>query len=126
MKRLLPWVLAAGAAAAFVLLWPGSPPGGSISQHQPGPGDPPVVWAAGRLTDVAAGEVVLQEGDGPFVHMQRLAAGATAVYRRAGGEWVQDQAALRRGRPACVEALLDGESFVAVRVFVGAEGCGPA
>ena len=132
MGRLLTWlVVAALAVAAYVYVFRPAvrDTGGSatsIPQHDPAPGDPPVVWIAGRLTAVGGSELVLREGDGPTVRLQRLAAGATKVFHRDGNEWEQGGAALRRGQRACIEALLDDASLVAIRVFVEASGCGPA
>jgi len=104
-----------------------APPGAAdIPQHPPQAGDPPAVWVAGTLVEVGPGILVLQEGQGPSIRMQRLAEQATAGFRASGGRWVEDASAIRQGREACVEALLDDGSFVALRVFAGARACGPA
>ncbi|HVM12132.1 MAG TPA: hypothetical protein VM638_06630, partial [Actinomycetota bacterium] len=68
-----------------------------------------------------------RSGEGPRVRLERLAGDATAVFRRAGGGWTEipPEEGLERGADACVEALLDETVFVALRVFLGAEGCGP-
>lgn len=93
-----------------------------VRESSPGPGDPPVVWLAGRIQEVTAERVVLQEGGGgPTIELRRFAAGATRVHRLAGDEWRKvDPGELDRSRggSACVEALLDEGELLAVRVFL--------
>lgn len=98
----------------------------SVSPNEPGPGDPPVVWIAGTLEVVEGGHLAIREGaeaNGPRIRLERLAEGATAFYRLAGETWEevpQDEVELIEvGERVCVEALLDGETFLALRVFLG-------
>jgi hypothetical protein len=128
-------LLAVGAAAAFSLdrlvLRPSAseiaaPP---VARSEPGPGDPPVVWLDGTLESISESELAVREGRGPRISLERLAAGATRFLRQEGSAWrelsVEEVAGLEAGAEACVEALLDGGTFLALRVFVGA-GCGPS
>jgi hypothetical protein len=100
-----------------------------VPQSAPGPGDPPVVWIDGSLEELSESQIVMRDGEGPRVEVERLGQGATSFLALAGSEWTEltdDQVAdLDTGGPACVEALLDGQTFLAIRVFMGA-GCGPA
>lgn len=128
-------LMALGAAAAVSLdrlvLRPTVSEGGSppVSQSEPGPGDPPLVWLDGTLETISDSELAVREGQGPRIVVERFAAGATAFLRRDGDEWrelsTEELVALEPGEPACVEALLDGETFLALRVFLAAD-CGPA
>lgn len=91
------------------------------------PGDPPVVWVDGTIEALTGDRVVVREGRGPAVALNRLGGGATSFLRLDGGTWraaAPGQAADARGEPACVEALLDGRTLLALRVFLGS-GCGP-
>lgn len=129
MSRLLAAVvgLVAGGAIALTVLAPEPveraerPP--DIEQNVPGPGDPPVVWLTGTLESVTETELTLREGEGPAIRLERFAAGATRFLRLREGGW-EEVAGGGAGDPACVETLLDGETFLALRVFLGA-GCGP-
>jgi hypothetical protein len=128
-------LIALGAAAAVTVdrVWldpdpsAGSPP--AVPQSAPGPGDPPVVWIDGTLEEVSESQIAMRDGEGPRVEIERLGQGATSFHALAGSEWTElteDQVAdLDTGGSACVEALLDGQTFLAIRVFLGA-GCGPA
>lgn len=129
-------LLALGAAAAVsadrLLIRPASsadatPP--EVSDSQPGPGDPPVVWLDGTLAEVTDSQLSVQEGRGPSISVERFAAGATRFLRLDEDRWLElteaEAAAVQAGQLACVEALLDGRTFLALRVFLGA-GCGPA
>src|ERR687891_2597008 len=104
-----------------------SPP--PVTGNEPGPGDPPVVWLDGSLEEVSESQLVIREGQGPRIQVERLAAGATSFLRQEGGEWLAledlEIEAIRTGQPACLETLLDGRTFLALRVFVGVH-CGPA
>jgi hypothetical protein len=129
------FLLALGAAAALavdrLVLEPTaaetSPP--PVSGSEPGPGDPPVVWLDGSLEEVSASQLVIQEGSGPRLEVERFAAGATSFLRQDGDEWVvlgEDEIeAIETGQAACLETLLDGGTFLALRVFLGVD-CGPA
>lgn len=97
----------------------------ALEQHPPGPGDPPVVWLTGTLEEVGDSAVVIREGEGPSISLGRFAAGATRFLRLRGGEWREAPArAAEAGQAVCVEALLDGDTFLALRVFLGSD-CGP-
>ncbi len=128
-------LIALGAAAAVTVnrVWlepetsEASPP--PVPQSAPGPGDPPVVWIDGTLEEVSDSQIAMRDGAGPRVEVERLGQGATSFLALAGSEWTElteDQVAdLDTGGAACVEALLDGQTFLAIRVFLGV-GCGPA
>jgi hypothetical protein len=109
------------ATSGFV---PSAPP------IEPQPGGPPVVWVAGTLEEIADSLLTIREGEGASIQLQRLAPGASRFLRVRNGQWQElseeeaDQ--IRAGERACAEALLDGSTFVALRVFLGARGCGPA
>lgn len=133
--RLLGWVVlialgAAGAVAAErVLVSPSISQGGApVPETEPGPGDPPVVWVDGTLDAASSEELVVQEGDGPRIDIERFAAGATSFFERRGTGWTElvesEAASLPVGDEVCVEALLDEGRFLALRVFLGAD-CGP-
>jgi hypothetical protein len=128
--------------AAATLLIPGAchaseppPPGAtlpSVIQNEPGPGDPPVVWIAGTLEVLDQGHLAVREGgggEGPRIRLERLAEGATDFYRLDGQVWrelsPEEVDLLQAGERACVEALLDGETFLALRVFLDSS-CGPS
>jgi hypothetical protein len=104
----------------------------TISQNEPGAGDPPVVWIGGILEVVEQGQLAVREGSqgqGPRIRLERLAQGATDFYRLETGGWRElspDEADLIQvGDRVCVEALLDGRTFLALRVFLGSS-CGPS
>jgi hypothetical protein len=88
-----------------------------------------VVWLDGSLEEVSESQLVIQEGEGPTLRVERFAAGATSFLRQEDGEWIElgqeEVGAIRPGQPACLESLLDGRTFLALRVFLGAD-CGPA
>jgi len=102
------------------------PPPPSTPRQRLGPSEPPVIWLGGVLATVRADHLELREGSGSLVRLQRLAGQATSFYRVAGSSWQRqaDEAPVPAGIDACVETLLDGTTFVALRVFLGA-GCGP-
>ncbi|HEV2906094.1 MAG TPA: hypothetical protein VGZ50_02095 [Actinomycetota bacterium] len=101
-----------------------------VPQVPPQPGGPPVVWVSGSLEEIAASFLMIREGEGASIRLHRLAAGASRFFRVKDGRWQElppeeaDQ--VQAGERACAEALLDGTTFVALRVFLGASGCGPA
>jgi hypothetical protein len=106
----------------------GAVPG--VPQLQPQPGGPPVVWVSGTLEEVAESLLTIREGEGASIQLHRLAAGASKFLRVRNGSWrelsLEEADQIRAGERACAEALLDGTTFVALRVFLGASGCGPA
>ncbi|MGH2662571.1 MAG: hypothetical protein ACRDH8_07130 [Actinomycetota bacterium] len=128
-------LVALGAAAALladrVLLEPASSDATTpaVPQSAPGPGDPPVVWVDGTLEEVSDSQIIVREGQGPEVAVERLGQGATAFLALEGSEWLElaDEqiSEIETGGLACVETLLDGRTFLALRVFLGS-GCGPA
>lgn len=101
----------------------------AVPQSAPGPGDPPVVWVDGTLDEISESQILVREGEGPQVEVERLGQGATSFLALDGSEWVEltdeQVAEVDTGGPACVETLLDGRTFLALRVFLGV-GCGPA
>jgi hypothetical protein len=102
----------------------------SVSQVQPQPGGPPVVWVAGTLERVAETSLTIRGGEGASIQLHRLAPGASKFLRVKGGQWAElsekETDRIRTGEQACAEALLDGTTFVALRIFLGVPGCGPA
>jgi hypothetical protein len=102
----------------------------AVPQVQPEPGGPPVVWVAGTLEKVTDPLLTIREGQGDSIELHRLSAGASRFLRVRNGRWrelsEQETDEIRAGERACAEALLDGTTFVALRVFLGATGCGPA
>ena len=132
MGLLLLGIGAAGAVAADRVLVSevdqasGSPP---IERTEPVEGDPPLVWIDGELEEIAEDSLVLAEGDGPRMVVERFAGEATRFFRPGGGTWRQlpqgEVASIATGESACVEALVDGEAFLAIRVFLE-RLCGPS
>lgn len=126
-------ILALVVAALAAGCWDASPtrPRGlpPIERNEPQPGDPPVVWVSGTLDSVSDEALLVRDEEGPRVHVERFAAGATRFLRPRAGEWreltARKVSALESGDLVCVEAILDSGAFLAVRVFLGAE-CGPA
>ena len=127
-------LLAVGAAAAFgverLVLRPAvsTVAPAPVPRSEPGPGDPPVVWLQGTLESITEADLALREGQGPRIPIERFAAGATSFLRQDDGGWQEltegEIEALEAGTRACVETLLDGGTFLALRVFLAA-GCGP-
>ena len=102
----------------------------SIEETEPGPSDPPLVWVDGDVEEITDSDLFLREGErGPRIRVERFAGEATRFYRLDDEGWVlvpgDEATAGATGEPACVEALLDAETFLAVRVFLGAD-CRPA
>lgn len=128
-------LLAVGAGAAIAvdrLVLEDAAPARSVppvSESESGPGDPPVVWLDGNLERIDESELLVRVGQGPQITVERFAAGATRFMRLEGGEWVEltseEIETIEPGAGACVETLLDGRTFLAIRVFLSA-GCGPA
>jgi hypothetical protein len=128
-------LIAVGAAAAVavdrLILDPSPDPadGPVVTRSEAAPGSPPLVWLDGTLEQIEARSLAVREGqDGPVVELDRAAAGATRFFRLDGEEWssVPEEGigAEATGQRACVEALLDERTLLALRVFLGA-GCGP-
>ena len=92
------------------------------------PGDPPVTWLEGVIEELQPSHLELREGQGPTIDVRRFAQGATTFLGQEAGRWRELTTAevdgLDLGRQVCVETLLDGRTFFALRVFVGAR-CGP-
>lgn len=116
---------AAGAIAADRLLvdgvepLSGTPP---IERTEPGPDDPPLVWIGGSLEDVSESQLILRDGDGPRVSIERFSADATRFFEPEEGDWrelgIEEIASIPPGEEACIEALVDRETFLAIRVFL--------
>jgi hypothetical protein len=85
----------------------------------------PTVWAGGTLTDVTGDRLELREDSGS-VTVQRLAPGATGIFRVSGGTWARLDATAQVpvGGEACIEAAMSEGKLLALRVFLGAP-CGP-
>jgi hypothetical protein len=123
---------AAGAIAVDRLVLEPSPTASGaapVTGSEPAPGSPPLVWLEGTMEEVSEGSLSVREGQGALVELERAAAGATRVFRLDDERWAElpDQEAgeLEGGPRVCVEALLDGGTLLALRVFLDA-GCGPA
>lgn len=124
-------IAAAGAAGAYAWMEARADPARDlprIEQDDPAPGSPPVVWVSGTLAEIAPDRIEVREGDGPTVAVQRFAGGATRFFVPAVGAWrpLGDRAVarLRPGREVCVEALLDEQRLLGLRVFVDTR-CAP-
>jgi hypothetical protein len=93
------------------------------------PEDPPVVWLEGSIEGLDASHLSLREGTGPTIQIRRFQGGATDFLRLGTGGWrpltAGEVDSVESGQQACVETLLDGRAFFALRVFLGAR-CGPA
>ena len=123
---------AAGAVAAERVLLrdvaplTGSPP---IERTEPGEGDPPLVWIDGSLEDVGEDQLVVAQGESPRVVIERFAGEATRFFLPDGGSWREisreEVGRIRTGEDACIEALVDEETFLAIRVFLR-RLCAPA
>ncbi len=116
---------AAGAIAADRLLVRPLLPGErtpAVERSEPETGDPPVVWIDGTLERVEESQFTLARGRNARVTVERFAGNATRFFRIEGGEWRQlanEEVPRIEGEPdACIEALVDGEAFLAIRVFV--------
>ena len=101
----------------------------AIERTERGPTDPPLVWIAGALEEVGASQLILRDAEGPALVVERFAGGATRFYEPDGDRWRElareEIAAAATGEEACVEALADGEAFLAIRVFLE-HTCAPA
>jgi hypothetical protein len=132
LRALLFVVLGAGAALAvdrLVLTTGDDADVPAVPTERPAAGSPPLVWLDGTLSEVGPGSLALRDGPGPVVDLERAAAGATQFFSLDGESWAplseEDADATAAGQEACVEALLDGRTLLALRVFLGV-GCGPA
>lgn len=103
------------------------PPPPPTPTQRLGPNQPPVIWLGGTLTEVTPDHLEVLEGAGSVIRLRRLAGTATSFFRVSGRSWrrLAPQAQVPAGQEACVETLMDGRTFLALRVFLGA-GCGPA
>jgi hypothetical protein len=135
IRRFLLVVVLVGGGAAAGYLWrdaraPTPPLGGApvVQQNHPEPGNPPVLWIAGTIREVATDRITIQEGAGPTLELTRFAGGATRFHRMGPGGWRRippETAEAGAGEDACVEALLDEGELLAIRVFLEAT-CSPA
>ena len=128
-------LLGIGAAAAIAvdrlllpeLLPTSSTPG--IERTERGPTDPPLVWIGGTLEEVGETKLTLRDGEGPPIIVERFSGGATSFYALDDAEWreleVEEADDVAPGEDACIEALADGEAFLALRVFLD-RICAPA
>jgi hypothetical protein len=80
----------------------------------------------GELTQLKADRLELKEAFGSVLTLRRLGRNATTFYRVSNGEWERvDQATdVKTGTSACVETLMNGQTLLALRVFLGGD-CGP-
>lgn len=125
--------IGAGAALAAdrLLVEPLLPTSGSpgIERTERGPTDPPLVWIGGTLEQIVETQLVLRDGEGPPITVERFAGGATRFFVPDDGRWRELRSdeieATATGEEACVEALADGEAFLAIRVFLE-RTCAPA
>lgn len=76
---------------------------------------------------MTADRLELKEAVGSVVTVHRLGGNATSFFRVADGAWqrVDPGSEVLIGTRACVETLMDGQTLLALRVFLGAD-CGPA
>ncbi len=128
-------LLGIGAAAALAvdrLLLPeflptSATPG--IERTERGPTDPPLVWIAGTLEEIGETQLTLRDGEAPPINVERFSGGATRFYALDGGVWreleLEEVDGVATGEDACIEALADGEAFLALRVFLD-RICAPA
>jgi hypothetical protein len=88
-----------------------------------------VVWLEGVVEELEPTSLTLREGQGPRIRIRRFEEGATHFLRLGAGGWRElsepEVDGLGPGDQACVEALLDGRTLFALRIFLGAR-CGPA
>jgi hypothetical protein len=121
------------SVAAVIALAPGCaptsgglPPPPATPEQNLGPSEPPVIWVAGTLDDVAPDSLRITEPAGSEVKLRRLAGTATAFYRVSGDAWQKlgSKENIATGQDVCVETLADGSTLLALRVFLGS-GCGP-
>jgi len=96
--------------------------GPAIERTERGPTDPPLVWIAGSLDEIGETQLILRDGEGPPIAVERFSGGATRFFEEEGGDWRQleeeEVDGVTTGQEACIEALADGEAFLAIRVFL--------
>ena len=132
LRRALGPLLAAAAVAGVACdQEPSTPvvlPRPSVGRASPVPGQPPVVWLAAQAETVTSERIVAIEPEGPRIRLQRLAGDATKFFVLDDDGWTrlpaEDAELIEVGTPLCIEALLDGKTYLALRVFVGG-ACGP-
>jgi hypothetical protein len=85
------------------------------------------VWVGGEITELRPDGLEVRESFGSVVTLRRLGGSATSFLHVVDGAWrsADPRADATVGTPACVETLMDGQTLLALRVFLGAE-CGPA
>ena len=128
-------LLGIGAVAAVatdrLLVRPVTPTSGSpaVERTERGPTDPPLVWIGGSLQEVGPDQLILHDGEGPPITLERFAGGATRFYQPDGARWRELSAGeietTATGADACIEALADDQAFLAIRVFLD-RTCAPA
>ena len=103
------------------------PPIPPLPTQSLGPGQPPLIWVGGTLTDVTTDRLEITEPFGSVVRLARLGNGATAFFEVQAGAWHRLAATtpVATGASVCAQTLMDGTNLLALRVFLGAE-CGPA
>jgi hypothetical protein len=84
------------------------------------------VWVAGELTEVTEDRLELKEPFGSEVTLRRLGGNATSFFQVREGRWqrTDPRGTVNPGTKACVETLMDDQTLLALRVFLGAD-CGP-
>lgn len=102
------------------------PPVPSAPGQGLGPNQPPIVWVGGQITALKADRLEVAEAFGSVLTLRRLGGGATSFFRVTAGRWERTDRAgeVDVGTKACVETLMDGQTLLALRVFLGAD-CGP-
>ena len=103
------------------------PPIPSSSGGNLGPDQPPIGGVGGEVRTVKADRLELREAVGSVVTLRLLAGDATSFLRISAGTWLRAdrRADVEVGMKACVETLMDGQTLLALRVFLGAD-CGPS
>lgn len=96
--------------------------GPAIERTERGATDPPLVWMGGSLEEIGETQLILEDGEGPPIPVERFSGGATRFYEEDGGSWRQleddEIESVATGTDVCIEALADGEAFLALRVFL--------
>ena len=96
--------------------------GPAIERTERGPTDPPLVWIGGSLQEIGETQLILRDGEGPPITVERFSGGATRFYQEDREDWRQledeEVESAATGADVCIEALADGEAFLALRVFL--------